>query len=424
MFFERKYYDNALQKSLKNRKICFVIGARQVGKTTLLKNFMQNFLEDTENNPVFLSCDALALKKFESAEEFLQYFMLQKNIDFTKITHLFLDEIQMVENITLFLKDLHDNYPFKIFASGSGSLQIFSGISESLIGRKEIINVYPFSFQEFLSSKQVPYIPLQKSTNTSVSAYQSYIKEFLLYGGYPEVLLQKSISQKISTLAELYRSYSEQDIRYYLAQKELSAFQKFYAHITGSIGSLFSVDSFCQKINISRKKVEEFAFLLQNTFLGIFLPPFVHNKSKELSSHSKVFFSDTGFINSIWGNFSLSPERKGLLVENFVLTELMKSKPEFLDLYFWRKKSQTEIDIIIKNAVNVTTIPLEIKSGNRDIIPRAFKSFFEAYGDTTPYGIVLTESLHKIRKYNGKKIIFIPYCYAGEIISMIEEKKL
>lgn len=418
MFFERKLYFEKLNTSLQNKKICFIIGARQIGKTTLLKKFIEKISNDKKNNAIFLSCDELAFKDFESAEELLQYFSLTKGINFSEITHLFLDEIQVVKNIKLFLKDLHDNYSFKIFASGSGSLKIFSGISESLIGRKDIIYMYPFSFREFLLSQNIPYIPLEKSTKTSIEIYQKHVQEFLKYGGYPEVLLQKTVSDKINILHSLYSSYSQQDILYYLERKEISSFQKFYAQITGSIGSLFKIDSFCIKLTISRKKVEEFTFLLQNTFLGIFLPPFVRDKAKEVRSHTKIFFSDTGFINSIWENFSLSPERMGLLVENFVMNEFQKNLPQNMKLFFWRKKSQTEIDFICKNINDGGLIPIEVKSGSTDNVPRAFKSFFEAYGEDVKYAVILNKDIYKVREYEGKKVFFIPYVYADMVCEL------
>lgn len=418
MFFTRDQYTQKLNNSLKNKKICFLIGARQIGKTTLLKKFLKDLEKKTENNPVFLPCDPLALKEFESAQELLQYFSLEKNIDFSKVTHLILDEIQVVKNITLFLKDLHDNYPFKIYASGSGSLQIFSGISESLIGRKEIIHMYPFSFQEFLQTENIPKIPLQEATKTSIKHYQKQAEKCLLYGGYPEVLLQKTPQEKIQTLKNLYQTYTQKDIRYYLQQKELHAFDAFYKIISGSVGSLIKIDKFCQKLSISRKKVEEFSFLLENTFLGYFLPPFVQTPEKEVKSHKKIFFLDSGFVNSVWGNFSLSPERKGLLVENFVISEIIKSKPFHMDMFFWRKKSQTEIDLILENNIDGSLTPIEIKSNSTDAIPKAFSSFFDMYGDKVNHAIVLNKDIFKTREINGKTIHFIPYFYASQIYDL------
>jgi predicted AAA+ superfamily ATPase len=418
MFYLRNKKLQELRNSLENTKICFLIGARQIGKTTLLKKFMKEIQAKKNISAVFLSCDEVSLKKFESAREMLQYFSFEKGIDFTNVTHLFLDEVQLVENISLFLKDLHDNYPFKIFASGSGSFKIFSGISESLIGRKEVIKMYPFSFQEFLLSQNVPYVPFSQTTNTSILAYEKKAEEFLLYGGYPEVLLQKTPEKKIITLKNLYKSYSEQDIRYYIQQKELSAFDAFYSQITGSIGSLLKIDSFCQKLSISRKKVEEFRFLLENTFLGIFLPPFSQNKAKEVISHQKIFFSDTGFINSVWQNFSLSPERKGILIENFVLNEFQKNFSQLIDIFFWRKKSQTEIDFLLKNQLTGKIIPVEVKSSSTDVIPKAFRSFFEDYGDNIQYGVILNKDQYKMREFMGKKIFILPYFYADSVLDL------
>jgi len=414
---KRDNYLNILKKSLTNSKITFLIGARQVGKTTLLKQFSQELKDCT-----FVSCDKLSLRKFESAEDLLNNISLKQGIDFQKINYLILDEIQMIENISIFLKDLHDNFNFKIFASGSGSLEIFKGISDSLVGRKEIINIYPFSFYEFLQSKNTPIISPKKATKSVIDAYLSLSEEHLTYGGYPEVVLAKGKTEKMKVLLSIYRGYIEKDIREYLQSGDIFSFEKFYKLISASICSLQKIDNICKEISVYREKVEKFSFILKNTFIMDLLDPWVSNTVKEIKSHKKIYFSDTGFINSSLESFLISRDRQGKLVENFVLSELRKAisekgLSEILKVYFWRKKSQTEIDFVIKNLKNEKLIPIEVKSKSTDVIPRSFKSFLELYESQTDFFVVLNRDVLKERMIQGKRVLFLPYFYAESLIS-------
>ena len=409
-------YLKKLENSLKNKKITFLIGARQVGKTTLLKQLCKNL-----KNYAFLPCDEIALKEFESAADLLNYFSLKNNINFSQIKYLILDEIQLVKNIALFLKDLNDNYHFKIFASGSGSLSIFKGIAESLIGRKEIINVYPFSFAEFLQIHNKPVLSLKELTPNIIKIYHNLFLEYLKYGGYPEVITTSDLKQKISILSLMCKSYFQQDIYYYLKHGDLYAFEKFYKLIANSITSLQKFDALRQKIKVHVSKVKEFSFILKNTFILDLLAPFVHSEKKEIKSHLKIYFNDIGIINSIWNNFELIPERKGKLIENYVLNELRKNKKDFQQLYFWRKKSQVEIDFVINNLTNSKLIPIEVKAGSTDIIPQSFRSFWHDYKNKIDFFIVLNKDIYKKRQLENFKVIFMPYFYIGIFLSHLKE---
>jgi len=383
---------------------------------------LQQFSKYLKKDFVFISCDEISLLNFTSAKDFLNYFVFTKNIDFKAVKYLLLDEIQAVNNISLFLKDLHDNFNFKIFASGSGSLQIFKGISDSLIGRKEIIRIYPFSLAEFLLAKKISLPSLKNFTPVLTDFYLPFLEEFLLYGGYPEVVIALSKKRKIKNLLSIYKSYLEKDIKEYINNKDIFSFQKIYKLISSSLCSLQKIDSLSRETGVHHSKIKEFNFILKNTFTVDFLQPLVKNPLKEIKSHKKIYFSDLGFINSSWESFVISTEKKGKLLENFVLQELKKSqmKNDLLDLrkiYFWRKKNQTEIDFVIKNLENDQLIPIEVKSKDTDIIPKSFQSFYKAYAKDIDFFVVFNKSVKKIRKLEDKKVLFMPYIYAGELFS-------
>jgi len=153
MIYPRKIY-SFLKKESNNKNIVVLTGSRQTGKTILLHILEQDFKKQGQST-LFLDLDLIEnLEHFISLESFLNYLKLN-GLDFKKRHYLFIDEFQHAPNPTKILKNLYDNYPnFKIYASGSSSLEMADHLKESLVGRKSIYHLHPLSFEEFLVFKQ------------------------------------------------------------------------------------------------------------------------------------------------------------------------------------------------------------------------------------------------------------------------------
>ena len=203
---ERKVFKQLLSQKVTN-KIVILIGAGQVGKTTLLKALYDELSKNFHT--MYLDLDIYSNhEKISSLEKLINYLKLNGyKINQKEKYYLLLDEFQRYTELTLVMKNLYDNYPnIKIYASGSSSLTIKSNVQESLAGRKRIFYIYPLDFAEYLRFKnavnEIESLSNLKTINGSglnklVNNLQSYWEQFLVYGGYPEVALQTSNKRKI-----------------------------------------------------------------------------------------------------------------------------------------------------------------------------------------------------------------------------------
>lgn len=416
MNISRPTYVQRITNSLCPEKITFLIGARRVGKTTLIKEIQKKYKE--EETLYYSFDDIVSLPKFSGTDDFLAYIIAKTGNSLEKIKYLFLDEVQHIANIEVFFKDIVDNKSqFSIVASGSGSFEIFHVIKESLMGRKTTIYVYPFSFQEFLSAKNENIF--EWKNKWSLHLYQEkkhLIEEFLRFGGYPSVVLKNTEEEKFSELQEILDSWIQQDIQLLLKKEEITNFSLFLKRISFNTGGLIKIDKIFQELHIPKRTLEKFFLILEKSFLTLFISPFSGKRKDEIISHKKIFFWDNGILNMLKKNFQLSPETKGMLVENFVCTEILKNKKDYEDCFFWRTRNGTEIDFIIKNALTGSINGYEIKSSSSQSIPKSFYSFSEIY---TPQSLTLCNTDIKQKKETdfSTQFFITPF-----IFSFISEK--
>jgi len=223
--YPRKIFPELLQQA-KTRKISLLLGARQVGKTTLLKTISQELSKT--HKCLFLDLDILS--NYENISTFELLLTTLKLHGYTEDQkqwfYLFLDEFQKYPKLTIILKNVYDTLlNVKIYASGSSSLTIKHTVQESLAGRKIIMPIYPLDFEEFLLFKQnkdlidnYPALQNLKGDHLapSLKKYAALLKEFMLFGGYPEVALQQTKEDKIRTLDSIFDLYVKKDLVDYL----------------------------------------------------------------------------------------------------------------------------------------------------------------------------------------------------------------
>jgi len=411
MRIPRNKYLHRILDSLSEEHITFLIGARRVGKTTLIKA-AQSTLE-SEKVLYYAFDDIADIPHFHSTEDFTSYLTAKTGHDIFKKTYLLLDEVQNIPKIEIFLKDLldkSDNH-FQILASGSGSFEIFHHIQESLMGRKKILYVYPLSFSEFLHYKGES-LPKWKQNWSShwYTSKKSHIEEFLLFGGYPGVVLASSPEEKFSVLKEIVDSWVQTDIRILLKSNELLGFQDFLQRVSYGVGNLIKIDRIFQELHISKNIIKKYIMILEKSFLTVTLPPYCKNRIDEIKSHKKMYFWDTGLLNMIRKEFTLLPHNKGMIIEHFVLTELLKNAKSHEEFFFWRTRNGTEIDVIKRDILHNTLTGYEVKSGNKTTIPKSFASFNKSYH---PQRLFLLN--RDVLKMGDQTIALAPWSLAGEL---------
>lgn len=368
MIKNRIIFDELL-KQKNNPKISLLIGARQVGKTTLLKQLYTRICIDEKKKGLFLDLDIFTnFEKVNSFENILNFIKLngyeEKQKDFF---YLFLDEFQRYSDFSIILKNVFDNLKnVKIYASGSSSIKIKNQVQESLAGRKIITKIYPLSFKEYLKFKEKDNLLEQinnakrlegKELHKSTSELKKELEEFLVYGSYPEVVLSKE-PEKPNILESIFDLYIKKDLIEYLNIKKIVNVRKLIEYLAINNGQKIKYEEISQVCSLDYKEVLNYLEILEETFLIKTVRPFYTNKNKELTKIPKIYFIDSGVRNYFIKNFNKLSLRtdSGYLFEGFVVSELIKKGKE--KIRFWQNKNKQEVDLVLEEN---KIIPIEIK---------------------------------------------------------------
>lgn len=386
MVFSRHLFP-ALRAELKNQKILILMGSRRVGKTTLLR-MLEAEEKRKKKKTVFLDLDReLQLIHLASLEDFLS-FLKTENIDPEEPATIFIDEFQHAQKSVKIFKNIADHFSkLKIVASGSSSLDIKTLLPESLAGRKRVYHIYPLTFDELLHfqglddlrEKKKRMKTVIKPNPETVNALRQKYEEYLLYGGYPEVVLKKTHEEKIRELEDIYEAYIQKDIRGFLQISNVQAYNQLIRVLAFSTGQILNISSIAREIGLDGRTTLKYLQLLEDTFIVTRLPSFhLFQKRKDLIKAPKLLFIDTGIRNFSLGNFVKPLERRtdrGALLETAVIAEALKYKGVLGRLQYWRTKSGLEIDLIITKGEHIR--PIEIKYSKRLISSdlRALESF-------------------------------------------------
>ena len=368
MVLKRKIFDKLKEQS-KDRKITLLIGARQVGKTTLLKELFSELLK--ENKCIFLDIDILSsYEKVSSFENLLNLLKLNGYEETQKgFFYIFLDEFQKYPSLVKVMKNAYDNLSnVKIYASGSSSLTIKNQVQESLAGRKIINEIFPFDFEEFLMFKDknnlvqnIKNIRKLKGENlsSSLKEYEKLLEEFMIFGGYPEVVLKTSKEDKIQVLSSIFDLYAKKDLVEYLKIEKILPVKRLIEFLAVNNGQKIKYEEISKVCSLSYNEAKRYLEILSETYLIREIRPFFTNKNKELVKIPKIYFIDNGVRNYFINNFNDLKLRDdcGFLFEGFILAELIKAKVK--NINFWNDKNLEEVDFVIEK--NGILIPMEIK---------------------------------------------------------------
>lgn len=395
MLYPRLLEDEIL-KYLPDKEAIIILGARQVGKTSLMHRIRAKI--EGESSCFYLDLERPQdLERAErGCEEFLHY------LDVTGASQdrrnvIFIDEIHYLSDPAKFIKILVDHYShrIKLILSGSSSLEIKNKFKESLVGRKLVFHLYPLNFREFLIFKNredlakiLPENPFkidikEDKTKFFVKEYREYLREFLIFGGYPRIVLQSDIDKKRKLLEEIVTSYVFKDIRSLFKIEDIARFNKMTKLLAINIGDLLNFSTLSVTSGISRYLVSQYITILEHTYILLLLSPFFTNKSKEVVKNHKVYFIDHGIRNYIVDDLNFTEERQdiGKLLENIVFSGLKKHTRGAEDIHFWRTQNKAEVDFILECKGKV--YPLEVNIVGKTT--RALHSFMDFYNIKTGY---------------------------------------
>lgn len=360
MKIPRIYQD--LNKYLKPNKALIIYGPRQVGKTTLLQDFLAatklKYKLDSGDN--IQTQHILGSQNFNLIREFTQGYEL-----------IAIDEAQRIKNIGLGLKIIVDQMPgIKVIATGSSSFELSGQVGEPLTGRKITLTLYPVSQIE-LSNLYNPY------------EIKNKLEEWLIFGGYPEVVATADKTEKIKLLEEIVHAYLLKDILNLEKVKSAKILLDLLRLLAFQVGSEVSLTELARQIGIDYKTVARYLDLFEKSFVIYNLRGFSRNLRKEITKKSKYYFYDNGVRNAIISNFNKLELRNdaGMLWENFLFIERLKKRTYqsiYANNYFWRTWDQKEIDLVEEREGKL--FGYEFKWGNKSLKPP--KEWGETYPDS------------------------------------------
>jgi len=328
-----KYISRSIEQQIKKRlfkgKVVIIYGARQVGKTTLVKKTLKEYGSQGKYfNCEFLSVErGLADAEPEKIKAFLGDYKL-----------IVLDEAQNVSNIGKILKVFVDTFPkIQIIATGSSSFDLSQKISEPLTGRNYTFQLYPLSLQEIKADRGISYI-------------ESKFENLLRFGSYPEVF-QLSERDAGERLNEIAANYLYKDVLKFEGLKKSGLIKNLLQALALQLGSEVSYNELANKLGVNRLTIQKYIDILEQGFVIFKLNAFSRNKRKEITKSIKVYFYDLGIRNSLVENYNRLSIRSdaGALWENFCILERKKMNSAaliFVNSYFWRTYDQQEIDYI------------------------------------------------------------------------------
>ncbi len=376
----RPEYLNKIENGFKHVPIVILIGARQVGKTSLMQDFKpkQKTLSLNGQDPEI----AELFQKRSLIESYLQSY-LNEELD----GYLFLDEFQYITGIATMLKLLTDSHSkLKVLCSGSSSLDILQHVDESLAGRVRTIEVFSLSFAEYLLFKDKNLAKLYQSfdENTETSALTASIEsiflEYLLYGGLPRAALTNSTNEKIEILNDIYQTYLLKDVRNFIKNEHMTGFNKMLRLLASQIGNLVNVNSLSRETGVPYKVCEEYLYLLEQMYIIKLIDPYFSNKRKAIGKMRKVYFNDLGLRNMIEQNFNdidFRPDN-GALFENYVMLELWRNKTPGGTLQFFRSADGMEVDFVTLSLAGKSAVECKFKTLKKPVSLLGFNRFCES----------------------------------------------
>ncbi|MCF8378669.1 MAG: ATP-binding protein [Bacteroidales bacterium] len=346
---------------LQEGKVMVLLGARQVGKTSLIKKMISErenvFKGDGNDFDLQELLNSLRLSLIKSA---LDNYSL-----------IFIDEAQKIRNIGEAIKLIVDHLPGSmVILSGSSSFDLSNKIGEPLTGRQTVNTLYPLSILEL--ENQYGRLEILNRLDT-----------MLIYGNYPEVVTAENNKKRIDYLINLRNSFLLKDILELDNIRNPSKLFDLLRLLAYQIGNEVSLNELSKQLGIAKQTVERYLDLLEKVFIIKKSQGFSRNLRKEITKTHRYYFWDNGVRNSIINNFNPLNMRndKGLLWENFLFSERLKTrhyKKIYANEFFWRTYDQKEIDLIEERDGNIFAYEFKWSSGKQ----KAPKLWLTTYPDS------------------------------------------
>ncbi len=417
-FIKRKILPH-IRDFLNYKEAIIIYGARQVGKTTIMKMLIKElkstnkipeeavFYFDLEDLEILEICNQGVdhlIRYIDARTSYSSNFSPASSNSKGKI-YLFIDEIQYLNNASSFIKLMVDNHSdrFKLIVSGSSVLDIKSKIKQSLVGRIVTFEVLGLDFEEFLwfRKKKINLNKIADTDKKTQKELKQLFEEFIIFGAYPRIALISNLNDRRYYLKELIQTYIKKDIRDIGKIRNIMKFNNFLRILADQAGNLLNIDELASSIGIARETVYDYLILLEGTYIARRLTPFFKNLRSELTKMPKIYFEDSGILNYLKYN-DIVEKVSGELFENCIYAELRKVVG-LETLRYWRTQSKQEIDFVIQHQRQLFTLEVKkIYSGQKTT---SLEYFSQKYPNSKKFII----TLEKRREAKGNTLLLYPW---------------
>ena len=381
MFKRRLFQD--LVNHLSKKEFTILTGARQTGKSTLLRQ-LEDYCKENSLPVVFLNLENRSIL----AELNLSPLNVFKYLPETeKRVIILIDEVQYLEDASNFLKLLYDEYVgrIKIVATGSSAFYIDKRFKDSLAGRKRLFVLLTCSFDEYLELRDKAHLKSELDAIRDRADYRSTLMDhlkiewenYVLYGGYPGIIAEPDPEGKVVKLKEIRDSFIKRDILESGVQNE-TAFYNLMRLLADQTGNLLNINELSGVLRIKGDTVSSYLHILQKCNHIALIKPFYRNLRKELIKMPKVFLLDSGLRNCLLNNFQPFNSRMdmGAVYENAVF-RILAEKYGADVVQFWRTSAGNEVDFVLADVTRPCAI--EVKLDSSQVKPGKYKLFNETY---------------------------------------------
>lgn len=337
--FPRTNFQKIEAELFKGRAI-LLLGARQVGKTTLLKQLIKD-----KADVLWLNADEPSVRNL-----FIDFSVEKIKLIIGNNKILVIDEAQLISDIGSAIKLIVDNIKeIQVLATGSSAFELKNKMNEPLTGRKWEHQLFPLSFSEIASKN-------------GVLAEMQNLEQRLIYGAYPAVVNEPVNAQNIIT--ELSESYLYKDLFMWGGLKKPDKITTLLKALAYQVGSQVSYNELSQMVQLDKETIEKYIEILEQCYIIFRLSSYHKNLRNELKKSKKIYFYDNGVRNAIIQDFRQVAVRQdiGALWENYIISEILKKKKTenyYSKLFFWRTQTQQEIDLIFEENAAITAIEIK-----------------------------------------------------------------
>jgi predicted AAA+ superfamily ATPase len=357
----QRILQSVIEKRIGKQKAILLLGPRQVGKTTLVKQLTGQM----KGKIGWFNGDEADIRQLLHNTTSTRLRALVGNY-----TVVVIDEAQRIPDIGITLKLMVDNIPeIQVIATGSSALELAGQMKEPLTGRKYEYHLYPLSFAELVE-------------HTSLLEEKRLLEHRLIYGYYPEVVNRPG--EEKDTLQLLTDSYLYKDLFTLEQLKKPLLLEKLVQALALQLGNEVNYHELGQIVGADKETIERYVDLLEKAFVVFRLPSLSRNLRNEIKKGRKIYFWDNGIRNTIIKNFNQLAQRQdtGGLWENFIVSERQKINHytgTYVNRYFWRTHAQQKIDYIEEHSGQLSAWEFKWNPKAKGKIPMTFS---EAYPGT------------------------------------------